>query len=139
MKKILIFTDGGSRGNPGIAGGGYYIEDSSGVVIVEKDFFFGKKTNNESEYLAFLRAVQWLNSYLKKKKVQEVVFHLDSKLVVEQINRRWKIKEPRLLELAQQCWLVLDQIDIKTKILHIKRELNSKADALANVAMDRAC
>jgi len=139
VKKLLIFTDGGSRGNPGIAGGGYYAENENGDFIAEKDFFLGKKTNNESEYLAFLKSAQWLGDFLKKNKVQEVIFHLDSKLVVEQVNRRWKIKESRLQELAKQCWLALEQVKIKTKIIHVRRELNSKADALANVAMDKGC
>ena len=137
MNKVLIFTDGGSRGNPGIAGGGYYVEDDDGGFIADDNFFLGTKTNNESEYLAFLKAVEWFCKFLKKNKVKQAVFHLDSKLVVEQINRRWKVKEPRMMELAKSCWVLLNQLKIDIKIVHIRRELNSKADALANVAMDR--
>jgi len=132
---LKIFTDGGSRGNPGIAGGGVVVRDKNNVVF-EKSIFFGQKTNNESEYLAFITAVEWLVKYSLENNVSSVNFFLDSKLVVEQINKNWKIKEPRLRELANQAWNKLSSLPYQYKIEHILRDKNFEADALANQAMD---
>jgi ribonuclease HI len=132
---LRIFTDGGSRGNPGIAGGGV-IARSDDSVVFEKSIFFGQKTNNESEYLAFIAAVEWLVEYSSKNKLSSIEFFLDSKLVVEQVNKNWKIKEPRLRELANQVWEKLSSLPYSYKISHVVREKNSEADALANQAMD---
>jgi ribonuclease HI len=62
-KKIKIFTDGGSRGNPGLAGAGVYMEDNSGQEFYQEARFLGTKTNNEAEYLAFLMALDYLLRY----------------------------------------------------------------------------
>ena len=132
---LKIFTDGGSRGNPGIAGGGVIAKDGDNIVF-EKSIFFGQKTNNESEYLAFIAAAEWLVKYSLKNNVSSADFFLDSKLVVEQINKNWKIKEPRLRELANQAWNELNSLSYSYKINHVLRDKNSEADALANQAMD---
>lgn len=144
MQKILkIHTDGGSRGNPGIAGVGIFVTDQAGQVLYEQATFLGEKTNNESEYTGFLLSAQWLvNTFLpeEKKSFQpdKIEWYLDSKLVVEQLNKRWKIKEDRLLELAQQCWKALEALPYPFEITHVPRAKNAEADKLANQAMDAA-
>lgn len=133
--KLKIFTDGGSRGNPGVAGGGIVVRHQD-EVIFEKSIFFGQKTNNESEYMAFLAALEWLVEFSKNKTIEDVEFYLDSKLVVEQINKNWKVKEPRLREFVNEAWGKLEILPYSKKIIHVIREKNSEADALANQAMD---
>lgn len=150
MSKVLnIYTDGGSRGNPGIAGVGIYVTDENGEPLYSQAKFLGVKTNNESEYMGFLLSAEWLkNEFLEKKEIlwnqkksstfppQKIEWYLDSKLVVEQLNKRWKIKEARLLELAKKCWNILDTLPHPIEIQHIPRAQNAHADALANEAMD---
>jgi len=140
-KKIKIYTDGGSRGNPGIAGVGIYIEDAAGKEIYHEAKFLGTKTNNEAEYLAFLEALNFLLRYEIKNPglIESAEFFLDSKLVVEQISRRWKIKKAELRELAEAAWKNLSSLPYPTSIKHLLRENNKIADQLANEAMDRAC
>jgi ribonuclease HI len=140
-KKIKIYTDGGSRGNPGIAGAGVYIEDAFGKKIYHEAKFLGTKTNNEAEYLAFLLAINFLLRYEIKNPglVESAEFFLDSKLVVEQINRRWKIKKAELRDLAETSWENLSSLPYPITVKHLLRENNKIADQLANEAMDRAC
>lgn len=140
-KKIRIYTDGGSRGNPGIAGAGIYVEDSSAKEIYHEAKFLGTKTNNEAEYLAFLEALNFLLRYEIKNPglIESAEFYSDSKLLVEQINRRWKIKKAELRELAEASWKNLSALPYPIFIKHLLREKNKIADQLANDAMDRAC
>lgn len=141
-EKFLIFTDGGSRSNPGIAGAGVFIQKESGETIQELSRFLGIKTNNEAEYLAFIEALKFLQGYCQsaeaEKRDLELEFFSDSKLLVEQIQRNWKIKEKRLAQLAQEAWNILEALPYPFKIKHVLREKNYRADILANLAMDTA-
>ena len=137
QEKIIIFTDGGSRGNPGIAGAGVYVIDEKGQEIHREYKYLGLKTNNEAEYLALNLALLYLKKNLKT--ASALVFKLDSKLVVEQMNKNWKIKEARLQILAQENWQILSTLPYSTcEIKYIPREENKMADMLANQAMDVA-
>lgn len=137
QEKIIIFTDGGSRGNPGIAGAGVYVIDEKGQEIHREYKYLGLKTNNEAEYLALNLALLYLKKNLKT--ASALVFKLDSKLVVEQMNKNWKIKEARLQILAQENWQILSTLPCSTcEIKYIPREENKMADMLANQAMDVA-
>lgn len=141
--QLNIYTDGGSRGNPGDAGigGVVFTEDKS--VLFEFSKYIGVATNNESEYLALEEALKWFLEFQEKKtsskektEVKKAVFHLDSKLVVEQINKNWKVKEPRMRTLAEKCWKIINQISIDTSFVHVRREFNKEADLLVNQALD---
>ncbi len=136
VNSLKIYTDGGARGNPGPAGIGVYVIDQQRQVVYMESKYIGRATNNESEYKAFLASLEWLKTYLKSMTIDKVEWFLDSKLVVEQIKRNWKVKEPRLLEFAQQAWAILSILDCEFKISHVKRELNKQADALVNEALD---
>jgi len=135
MKILNIFTDGGARGNPGPAGIGVHVENQAGASVYDFAQFLGVATNNIAEYKALLAAVSWLE---KQEHVAEANFFLDSKLVVEQISRRWKIKEEHLQKLASAIWQKLAGLKCSYKFTHIPREKNQLADALANSAMDSA-
>jgi ribonuclease HI len=141
LQKIKVYTDGGSRGNPGLAGAGVYMEDQSGQEFYRELKFLGTKTNNEAEYLAFLMAIDYLMRFELKNPglIKSVEFFLDSKLVVEQINRRWKIKKAELRQLADSSWKNLSALPYPISVNHLLREKNTIADQLANEAMDQAC
>lgn len=135
--QLRIHTDGGSRGNPGVAGGGVVVFHGDQEVY-SNSFAFGTKTNNEAEYLAVQKALDWLVEYSQENQVKSAQFFLDSKLVVEQLSRNWKIKEPRLRELANDCWKAVVSLPYSVDFNHVKREKNADADLLANQAMDAA-
>ena len=130
--RVVIEADGGSRGNPGPAGYGAAVLDAAtGETLAERAEGIGVATNNVAEYqglIAGLRAAAELGA-------QTVVVRMDSKLVVEQMSGRWKIKHPDLQPLALEAQRLARQF---TRIRYewIPRERNKHADRLANAAMD---
>ncbi|OFR62981.1 bifunctional RNase H/acid phosphatase [Corynebacterium sp. HMSC078H07] len=133
--KLVIFADGGSRGNPGIAGSGtaVYNEDRS-QLLKEIAYVVGQQsTNNVAEYHGLLRGLE----AAVELGADEVEFYMDSKLVVEQMNGRWKIKHPDMQKLALEARGLLNQIGSYT-LEWVPRAQNSVADELSNVAMDAA-
>jgi ribonuclease HI len=135
--KISVFTDGGSRGNPGLAAGAFFVYDDKNAVLHSEGTFLGQKTNNEAEYEAFLSSLHWVEENVQKHNIEEIVWKLDSLLVVEQLNRKWKIKEARMLVLAQKAWQVLTTLGLKHSIQHIPRAQNAAADLLVNQTLDQ--
>ena len=131
-KLVIIEADGGSRGNPGPAGSGAVLIDSqTGSVLAEIAMFIGVATNNVAEYRAVLAAVDVANEIAPDA---ELLVRMDSKLVVEQMSGRWKVKNEGMQDLFQSM-----QKSIGTRKISfewIPREQNGKADALANEAMD---
>ncbi len=136
--KLTIHTDGGSRGNPGIAGIGINVVDEQGNTVFEASQLLGTATNNEAEYTAFKVSLEWLLPYSQRNQVSQITWQLDSKLVVEQLNKNWKIKEPRMQQFAHHIWELLAQLVVPYSIEHVRREMNQRADELANQAMDLA-
>ncbi len=136
--KINIFTDGASRGNPGLAGAGVSINFLNGNIkeSAELSIFLGEKTNNEAEYLGALAALRWLNN--KDLSDCKVKINLDSQLVVNQLNQDWKIKSKHLKKLAEKCRQELSQFPYPVDFQHVTRDKNSVADYLANQAIDLA-
>jgi ribonuclease HI len=136
-RRLVIEADGGSRGNPGVAGYGALVRDGeTGVVLVEMAEPLGKQSNNVAEYsglLAGLRAVVGLDASA------DVVARMDSKLVVEQMSGRWKIKHEDMRRLALEARELCTQITAaggSVSFEWIPREKNKAADALSNDAMD---
>lgn len=131
-KLVIIEADGGSRGNPGPAGSGAVLIDAqTGSVLAEIAMFIGVATNNVAEYRAVLAAVDVANEIAPDA---ELLVRMDSKLVVEQMSGRWKVKNEGMQDLFQSM-----QQSIGTRKISfewIPREQNGKADALANEAMD---
>lgn len=133
--ELKIFTDGGSRSNPGPAAIGIVVLENSETVYEYKEFI-GTETNNVAEYLALTHAVRWLKRFCETTTVDACEFLLDSMLVVEQVQGHWKIKEPRLRELATVIQTELKTLPCKYSFRHIPRAQNSEADKLVNQALD---
>jgi ribonuclease HI len=127
MNDFSIYSDGGSRGNPGPAGIGFVIKDSAGKVYKEGKKFLGEKTNNEAEYIALGLAL--------KLKAKRVTCFLDSELVVKQLNGLYRVKEPRLALLFVKVKDLASEFDA-VAYRNIPREKNKEADRLVNDVLD---
>lgn len=135
---VTIFTDGGARGNPGPAAIGIVAFNSANEEVYRHGECLGAKTNNEAEYGAFLQSLKWIDTYVKNTNVKSVEWKLDSLLVVEQLNKHWKIKEARLQQFAQAIWQELGKHSFSYTITHVPRAQNAIADSLVNKALDEA-
>ncbi len=139
-KKIIVYADGGSRGNPGPAALGVVIEFESPIRNIRgKEYgeFLGKKTNNQAEYLAVIFALKKIKQLIGKKKAREaeIEMRLDSELVVRQLNAEYKIEEPELQPLFLEVWNL--KIDFKKVFfIHIPRSENRRADRIVNKVLD---
>lgn len=132
MTSFVIEADGASRGNPGHASYGTVVRNmNTGEVVVELAAVLGHATNNVAEYNGLLAGLQAV-AELDPNAIVEV--RMDSKLVVEQMSGRWKIKHPDMRELAMQAREILPFGNVT--YTWIPREDNKHADALANEALD---
>jgi ribonuclease HI len=136
MKKITIFTDGGSRNNPGMAGAGVFIMDENGKELKKVKKFLGIQTNNWAEYEALILGLETAKKLLgEKTKSTEVEIKMDSELIVKQLNGQYRVKEPSLF----QQFVKVNNLKINFPNIsfnHIPRAQNKEADKLANQAMD---
>ncbi len=130
--KLIIYTDGGARGNPGPAGLGVYITDEDGRVILEHSRFLGDRTNNQAEYMAIVDALR----EAKTLGAEEVAVFMDSELAVKQLNHEYKVKNAELAELFLKVWNMTQGFK-KVTFTHVRREKNKEADRLVNIAIDR--
>jgi ribonuclease HI len=126
-----VCTDGGSRGNPGVAGIGAVIKKGE-EVIHEISEYIGTQTNNVAEYTALYRAFEYLSQVARGEKVE---VKMDSELVIRQMKGEYKVKNPALKEIYVKS-KELEKHFASVVYTHIRREFNSHADALANKAMD---
>ena len=134
MSKVVIYTDGGARNNPGPAGAGFQILEGKKLLYEGKQFL-GSQTNNWAEYEAVALAL----SQAKKLGLagRELEVRMDSKLCVEQISGNWKIKEPTLKPQVTKVRALLTDFP-NNKFVYVPREENSEADRLVNEAIDEA-
>jgi len=135
---IEIFTDGGARGNPGPAATGFVVK-KNGAVVHQHGEFIGEATNNVAEYTAVLKALNWLKNDAKSLITNHrlpITLYLDSKLVVEQLSGRWRIKKNRLQTLAWQIKKTAGELPAKISYQYIPRAQNRLADALVNASLD---
>jgi ribonuclease HI len=132
-RELVVEADGGSRGNPGVAAGGSLVIDpATGEVLAELGVYVGIASNNVAEYSGMIAGV--------RKAIEldpHAVLHvrMDSKLVVEQMSGRWKIKHPDMADLAAEARRILSGTPVSFE--WIPREQNSRADRLANESMDK--
>ena len=136
--KIIVYTDGGSRGNPGPAAIGVVIKNAEGSLIKSFGEAIGNTTNNEAEYRAVIFALQKIKALFGGKKIKnlDVLVNMDSELVVRQLTGEYKIEEEKLFPFFIKIWnLKMDFREIKFK--HVPREKNKEADAQVNEALDR--
>lgn len=138
--KITIYTDGGSRGNPGPAGIGVWISSQGGVTgDINKKYgeCIGIKTNNDAEYEALIFGLKKVKSLIGKTKAKEfkIECYADSELMVKQLNHQYKLKEERIQKYFIEIWNLM--LDFKSvKFNHIPREKNTVADGMVNEALD---
>lgn len=135
--EVNIYTDGGSRGNPGISGYGLVVYDDQKKILYQESKFLGVKTNNEAEYSALLGALNWLKNNQKSHQIDKVTFFADSQLLVRQLQGLYKVKAPNLKDYFIQCQQLLTQLNLDYSFKDIQRHFNTVADELANQAMDR--
>ena len=138
MQKVILFTDGGSRGNPGVAGAGAVVVDEAGKVLREASKPLGKMTNNEAEYQAVILGLETLKKVFGKDKLAnlEVEIKLDSELVCRQLSGIYQTKEEHLWPLFMKIWNLRVVEFPHLSFRHIPREENKLADKMANEAMD---
>lgn len=138
MEKIIVYTDGGSRGNPGPSAIGIVIKNQNNETIKEYGEFLGSRlTNNETEYQAVIFALKKITALFGKKTVKSlcVEINCDSELLVKQMTGKYKIIHPNIQNLFFKIWN--SKLDFKkVEFNHIPREQNTEADKLVNQALD---
>lgn len=133
---FFIFTDGGSRGNPGLGAIGVVIKDKHKKKIKSFGKFLGQTTNNVAEYSGVIEALKWLKKDFKKTEA-DFIFFLDSKLVVNQLNGFYKIKDAKLVDLIIQVRGLEREIGANFFYRFISRQMNKEADLLVNQTLDK--
>lgn len=131
LNDLIIYTDGGARGNPGPAGIGAVFQNLQFETIATIKKYIGEQTNNFAEYTALITALEQAQKFGFKN----ISCYLDSQLVVRQLNGQYKIKEQTLKPLAQKVFDLKNEFD-SIKFTHVPREKNSQADKLVNEAID---
>jgi len=138
MKKIIIYTDGGSRGNPGKAAIGVVFCNEKEQAIKKYGEYLGDNlTNNDAEYQAIIFALKKFKAVFGKAiaEISDVEIKADSELVVKQLNGKYKLLEPKIQQFFIEIWNL--KFDFKSvKFKHIPREKNKEADRLVNEALD---
>jgi len=132
--KIVMYTDGGSRNNPGPAAVGVFVE----TLHKQYGHYIGEKTNNEAEYEAVIYGLKKIKQVIGKEKAKNINIEcfLDSEFVTKQLNHEYKVKEPNIQKYFLEVWnLTLDFG--KVTFNHIPREKNTIADKLVNNELDK--
>ncbi len=132
MSVYTLYCDGAARGNPGPASAGAVLKNEKGEIIDEVSEYLGETTNNQAEYQALILGLK----KAIKHQVEKLEVYLDSELVVKQMNRLYKVRHPAMLSLFEEA-VILSRKFSSVKISHIRREKNSEADLLANLAIDQ--
>ncbi|MDW8021076.1 MAG: L-threonylcarbamoyladenylate synthase [Nitrososphaerota archaeon] len=131
MKKLKIYCDGASRGNPGLSGIGYLILDPSGKLLREGSEFLGVATNNQAEYYAAIKALE----DAIELGAEEVELYTDSELLVKQLRGEYAVRDPKLKILKAKLLSLTSRLS-RFEIKQVPREENVKADVLANLSVD---
>lgn len=136
MSKIIFFTDGGSRGNPGPSAYGFVIK-KNGVNLHEEGRTLGIATNNVAEYTAVLSALQWLKTNRDKIGNPNIIYgFMDSLLVCQQLKGLYKIKKAHLQTIMDKIRETENELNVKIIYSHVPREENKEADKMVNIALD---
>ena len=130
-KDLVANIDGAARGNPGEAGAGVIIRSASGEVLDRIARYLGHATNNTAEYQALLVAL----ARAREAGAERLRVRSDSELLVNQVNGRYKTRQPHLQQFLQEAIRLMRDIP-RVDVMHVRRELNGDADALANQAID---
>ena len=139
MEKIIVYTDGGSRGNPGKAALGVVVCNAQGQTVKEYGEYLGDNiTNNEAEYSAVIFALKKVKALYGKGavKMMDVEIRADSELIVKQMNGQYKIQEPKIQLLFVAVWNLKIEFG-NVNFVSVPREQNKEADRLVNEALDQ--
>jgi ribonuclease HI len=130
--RLIIYADGAARGNPGPAGIGVVVSDERGRTVAEVGEGIGEATNNVAEYRAAIEGLR----IAAERGTQSVLLRSDSRLLVEQLSGRFRVKAPTLQRLHDEARRLLERFE-RVKIEHVPREFNTEADRLANKGIDK--
>ena len=135
---LIIYTDGGSRGNPGYAAYGFVVYDENKNLLSEIGKNIGIQTNNVAEYSAILEALKWVESQTTDnlQLTTDIKFFMDSKLCAEQLSGNWKIKNENIRGFAYEIKKMEVKLGVKVTYTHVPREQNKEADRMVNLALD---
>lgn len=134
IKSFELFIDGASKGNPGRGGIGFIVKDGfNGEIILKGSQRVGIVTNNQAEYMALLTALEKIKKMTKLGTYKLKIFS-DSELLVKQINSEYRVRSSKLIDLYLEAEAILRYFNYK--IIHIPREQNTLADALANKSLE---
>lgn len=129
---VVLFTDGGSRGNPGIAACAAIVMVGDEVQTFDGRYLGDGCTNNFAEYQGLIMGLR----FIKSMKFAHLTIKMDSELIVKQINGLYKIKDPNLQALALEVKKLLHSLSSDYTLVHVRREENFLADRLVNVILD---
>jgi len=132
IELITVFIDGGSRKNPGEAAVGMVVYDSNGNELLKRGKRIGIATNNESEYTALIEALRYI---LNNFRFEEAVIYSDSELIVKQIHGVYRVKSFSLTPLYNESRRLMKKLP-QVQLVHVKRNLNKKADWIVNRVLD---
>ena len=130
---VILYTDGGARGNPGPAGAGVHITDKNGEVLFRGGYFLGHATNNVAEYQGMILGLE----RAEKLGATAVTLRSDSELIVKQLKGEYKVKNANLKPLYERVTGLLGSFE-QTDVAHVYRQDNKEADQLVNEALDAA-
>lgn len=132
LEEAKLYTDGGSRGNPGESACAFVICKMDGTVVEKAGFYLGIATNNQAEYYGFMRGLE----RCRDLGIDKVSLYSDSELVVNQMNGKYKVKNQELAPLHQEVKALADSFE-RVIFVHIPRELNKITDTEVNLILDR--
>ncbi len=134
--QVVIYTDGGARGNPGPAGAGaVVVVGGKEAATVSK--FLGRQTNNWAEYEALILALEAARTHVPHVQSKQVAVRMDSELIVKQMQGVYKVRDPELKKKHATVTQLIAEHFGTVSFTHVRRENNERADELANLAMDR--
>lgn len=135
--KVITYTDGGSRGNPGPAASGVYIQTDSGKELARFGTFLGFQTNNFAEYTAIKEALFWIDKHKKTlSHIESIECRMDSQLACRQLLGEYKVRHPHIKVLFDEIVRLQSKIGLPFRFVHVPREQNTLADAEVNRALD---
>ncbi len=139
MKKVKVFTDGASKGNPGHSGIGITAYDENDFILKTYKEYTGEGTNNQAEYKALIKGIEVVRNLMEEsgESIDEIEFYSDSELIVNQVNFNYRVKEPDLALLNNKFHVLIKKLNKPYKVFYVDRTKNKNSDMLANMAIDR--
>lgn len=134
MYKYILYSDGASRGNPGLSSSAAFLISNDEKLNIKVGICLQHATNNIAEYIGIHMGISLVN-YLYNNPTDNICCYLDSKLVVKQVQNQWKIKNIKLKQIHLSIHNIIRPVQ-SIKFIHIERSKNKEADNIANIALD---